>query len=173
MIRKLGFYTLIIALLTLLAACGSGSSSPHFIGYIYSKDGDNNYTVIVGVSSKGQRTSDVLIRKGVSKLDIGAKVEVYYTDEGINAIFPANANAKLKEIKADEAEKAMLQSLFVYIYDERGSNVYPSIQEIVEEDDDWIVNVSLISVNIDEDADKVIAYKAAKDGSSFEAVYEE
>jgi len=170
MFRKALSYTMIVVLLMMLTACGS--KNPHFIGYVYSKDTQNGHTVVVGVSDGSSSYTDVLIRKGVSKLDIGSKVEVYYSDNEINAIFPANARAKLTEIKAAKEEKAMLKNLFTHIYNENGKNVYPSVIHTEDHEHFWNVEVKLISVGSESEGDMLIAYSVAKDGSAIERIYE-
>jgi|GEM_PF-3455355 len=168
--NRIAAVVVLISILTLLAGCGS--KEPAFTGYIYSKDAQHDHTVVVGLSNGSNGFANVLIREEVSKLEVGSKVEVYYTDDAVNSTFPTNARARLIEVKTSEQEKEVLRALFEHIYDEYGQNVYPLLKGLEEQTDLWEADVSLASVMGNDSVKQITGFTISNDGAEIAAIYE-
>lgn len=157
--KKHGLFTIIIGFCLSLTAGCFGENRPDFAGYIFYKDAISKTTIVVE-NGEGKQHPTVLVRNGVSGLEIGSKVEVYYTSDAVNDKFPTEAPAKLKEIaNSNPAEKKMLGQLFEYLYKEHGKNYYPSILNIMDNETYWSVKVNEITLRSKE----VATYKVSKE----------
>ncbi|PLT46697.1 hypothetical protein NYE40_15915 [Paenibacillus sp. FSL W8-1187] len=158
--KKLLFLLFVLAL---LLASGCSQREPDFIGYIYKYDKENKKTVIVGANS--EENPIVLMRKGITRLKIGTKVEVFYEDDGVNSSFPLQAPANLYEIAVPAAEQKAIERLFTFMHAKQERNFYPSILSIAEQESDWEVKVNEHAMNEEgsESFHKVL-YKLDKNG---------
>lgn len=143
----------------LLHGC-SNEKKPDFIGYIFNVDKKKDNTVVVGIKEEDKPATNVLLKPGASALEIGSKVEVFFTHEGVNSTFPLNAPAKLKEIKTPKTEKEILGKLFRYLYEKHGNAYYPSIISIVENETYWVIKVNETTMSLDSKND--VEYKITK-----------
>ncbi|MFB6366776.1 hypothetical protein ACFCP7_22460 [Paenibacillus elgii] len=141
-------FVVLISSNLLLYGC-SNEKKPDFIGYIFNVDKKNDNTVVVGIREEDNQATNVLLKPGASTLEIGSKVEVYFTHEGVNSTFPLNAPAKLKEIKTPKTEKEIIGKLFRYLYEKHGNAYYPSIISITENETYWVIKVNETSTSLD------------------------
>jgi len=157
--EKRGLFTIMFVFCLFLTTGCFGEKKPDFAGYIFYKDAISKTTIVVECG-EGKQHPAVLLRYGVSGLEIGSKVEVYYTSDAVNDKFPTEAPAKLKEMaNSNRAEKKMLGQLFEYLYKEHGKNYYPSILNIMDNETYWSVKVNEITLRSKE----VVTYKVSKE----------
>lgn len=124
-----------LAVLCLISGCSS--KEPDFIGYVYHKDKENKTTLVLGIAF--DKRSTALIRSGVTSLEVGTKVEVYYQTQEMDSPFPPRAPARLVEIKSSPEETVMLQTLFAWMKENKATK-YPAIGAITE-GDAWSIEV--------------------------------
>ncbi|QJC52678.1 hypothetical protein HGI30_14645 [Paenibacillus albicereus] len=135
----------LLFVLSLLLASSCSLREPDFIGYIYKYDKENKQTVLVAANS--EENPIVLLRKGITRLRIGTKVEVFYEEDAVNSSFPLRAPANLYEIDVPAADKKAIERLFTFMHVKHERNFYPSILSIAEQESLWEVTVGEYSMN--------------------------
>lgn len=139
--------TLIISLLVIVLAViiFVPFRQPSFIGYVYKVDKINDVTIIVG--DYNNDSAQVLIRDGATQYKSGQRVNVYYNDKEVNAVFPLSAEARLSEAEQSQEESVAVSQLFSYLSQQHDNNFYPIIHSIEQDNNQWIIVVNEKSVS--------------------------